>query len=120
MISCYVCCAVLPAVLTPSDQPGVLPEIQQLSPVRSLGQHPAVTRLQPEPNLLQMTHKHTEPLLKYISSIKLYFYDQCFHNFEGAAFSVPAVSSEKLKGHSSNVQWCWGLIRDRMVKKAEI
>lgn len=46
-----VCCAVLPAVRPPRDQPGVLPEVQQLPPVRSPGEHAADSGLQPEPLL---------------------------------------------------------------------
>lgn len=68
LVWCCACCAVLPAVLSPSDQPSVLPEVQQLTPVRSAGQHPAVARLQPEPHRDQMIHKLSETT----SAIKIF------------------------------------------------
>lgn len=46
-----VCWAELPAVRPPCDQPGVLPAVQQLPPVRSPGKHAADSGLQPEPLL---------------------------------------------------------------------
>lgn len=49
--------SVLPAVRSPCDQPRVLPEVQQLSPVRSPGQHAGDSGLQLEPGL---SHARTE------------------------------------------------------------
>lgn len=49
--SACVCWVVLPAVRPPRDQPGLLPAVQQLPPVRSPGKHAADSGLQPEPLL---------------------------------------------------------------------
>lgn len=51
VISWLLIFAVLPAVCSPFDQPCVLPEVQQLSPVCSPGEHARDSRLQLEPHL---------------------------------------------------------------------
>lgn len=67
--------SVLPAVRSPCDQPCVLPEVQQFSPVRSPGQHARDSGLQLEPHL---NHARRETVPACELFIQLDFWKLCF------------------------------------------
>lgn len=82
-----VCAAVVPAVLQPSDQPSLLPEVQQLSPVRCPRQQPAPPGLQPRPRR-QMIHTRV-----FLQKHKVLVFFMYFYNFQSCdVFDSPWVS----------------------------
>lgn len=93
------CFAGLPAMCSSSDQPSILLEVQQLSPVRSPGQHLAVTGLQPEPHLNQMICTHIQKHISFCSGRCIFTTDFLFVCFfcPSILFSASRQVLEQLK-----------------------